>query len=116
MPFVAKRSVSASGVSAEIKRLADYINTHVVALNNITAIATADATDLASAQTLSNANKAKINALLTALHGVGIANNVANITTADATNLATVLTLANANKAKINALLTALVASSLMSP
>lgn len=35
-------------------------------------IATADATDLASAVTLANANKAKINAILTALRAAGI--------------------------------------------
>lgn len=37
----------------------------------VAAIATADATDLASAVTLANANKAKINEILTALKGTG---------------------------------------------
>jgi predicted RecA/RadA family phage recombinase len=39
---------------------------------HIAQIATADATDLASAEALSNANKAKINTLLTALQTAGI--------------------------------------------
>lgn len=38
----------------------------------IAAIATADATDLASAVALSNANKAKINALIAALKAAGL--------------------------------------------
>ena len=39
---------------------------------NVTAIATVDATDLATAITLANANKAKINAILVALKAAGL--------------------------------------------
>ena len=39
---------------------------------SVAAITTPDATDLASAQTLANANKAKINALIAALKAAGL--------------------------------------------
>lgn len=41
-------------------------------LAKIAAIATADATDLASAEALANANKAKINAILASLTAAGL--------------------------------------------
>lgn len=116
MPFVPKRSISPSGVSSEIKRLATYMNSHLVALNNIPLITTPDGSDAATTQTLSNANKAKINTLITALKGVGLATNIALITTPDGSNAATTQTLANVNKAKINAIITDLITNGLMAP
>lgn len=57
------------GVAKEVTRLVDEataLNPDVAALDPV---ATADATDLASAVALANANKAKINEIIAALQG-----------------------------------------------
>lgn len=71
MAYAQKRYVSPGSERKELKRLAAHVNTTTsgVAVANI---ATADATDAATTQTLANVNKAKINALLTALRTAGI--------------------------------------------
>jgi hypothetical protein len=58
---------------SEAKEIADAIdgNSHPL-VAHIAAIATADATDLASSEALANACKAKINALIAALIAAGL--------------------------------------------
>lgn len=114
MAFIAKRSVGQSGWNTEFKRLVTYMNAHITSLANIPAIATPDGTDATTTQTLCNANKAKINAILTAFKGIGVATHINQITTPDGTNAATTQTLANTNKATINAILADLQANGLM--
>lgn len=116
MAFIAKRSVGQSGWNTEFKRLVTYMNAHITSLANIPTIVTPDGSDAATTQTLCNANKAKINAIITAFKGIGIATNIALITTPDGSSPATTQTLANVNKAKINAIIADLIANGLMSP
>lgn len=108
MAYSAKKHLDAQHVVQEIARLATYVNAHTASINNIPVIATADGTDPTTTQTLANANKAKINALITAMHGIGVVATVAIIATPDGTTAGTTQTLANATKAKINELLAAM--------
>lgn len=112
--YVPKARIDSQHVAKEAKRLAAYVNSHVAPFANIAVIATADGSDPATTQTLTNATKAKINAMITALKGVGVATNVSLITTPDGSSAGTTQTLANANKAKINALLAALQSAGIM--
>lgn len=116
MPYVPKLHLDGQHAAAEMQRLAAYVNAHTAAINNIAAIATADGTDAATTQTLANDTKAKVNALITAMHGIGIVASVTLIATADGTDAATTQALANATKAKVNALLAAMVAEGTMAP
>lgn len=68
--YVPKRYVEPGAAGKETKRLAAHINSKTAV--NIPVIATANATDLATAQALANANKATINNLLVALQNAGI--------------------------------------------
>lgn len=65
-----RRLVELSMVPPLAKEVASQINTSIAtkaAIAALTPVATADATDLATVITLANANKAKINAIITAL-------------------------------------------------
>jgi len=69
-PYSPKRYIESGGGGREAKRLATHINSKTAV--NIPVIATANATDLATAQALANANKVTINNLLVALQNAGI--------------------------------------------
>lgn len=69
--FNAIRSSLVPGTIIDNGPLSDVGGTVVAQAANVTAITTADATDLASAIALVNANKAKTNALLAAFTGAG---------------------------------------------
>lgn len=63
--FVPKRQIDSNSVNKELKRLAAHGNAKVVALP--AAVATPNATDLATCQTLANQLKTTLNQLLTSL-------------------------------------------------
>ena len=63
--FVAKRQIDSNSVNKELKRLQAFNTTKAASFP--AAVATANATDLATAQALANQLKTTLNALLAAL-------------------------------------------------
>lgn len=70
--FSPKRQIDSNSSQKEVKRLAAHINGKIS--TNIPAIATANATDLATAQALANQTKTTVNNLIAALQAAGLMN------------------------------------------